>query len=92
MHKYGPHWPISNETVSCCCSYCCTLGMDSQLTYTTTNTTLVQELDNVAGQKAQLSVLELAMLSASVFAAGSGPLLLGGHITQFLAPASAACE
>lgn len=52
----------------------------------------VQELDTVAGQRAQLSGLELVMLSACVLAAGSGPLLLGGHITEFLAPASAACE
>lgn len=51
----------------------------------------VQYLDMATGQKAQLSPLELTALSLSVLAAGSGPLLLGGKITEFLAPASAAC-
>jgi hypothetical protein len=50
----------------------------------------MQFLDISTGQRPQLSALELAALSLSVIAAGSGPLLLGGKITEFLAPASAA--
>jgi hypothetical protein len=56
-----------------------------------TDTLAVQFLDISTGQRPQLSALELAALSLSVIAAGSGPLLLGGKITEFLAPASAAC-
>jgi hypothetical protein len=52
----------------------------------------MQMLDKFTGEKAQLSVLELTMLSASVLAAGSGPLIFGGHITNVLAPSAAACK
>ena len=47
-------------------------------------------MDTLAGQRPQLSYLEAFLLTASVGAAASGPLLLGGHITEFLAPSSAA--
>jgi hypothetical protein len=50
----------------------------------------VQQLDRQAGQKAQLSIVEFALLSFAVCSAASGPLLLGGHITEFLAPSAAA--
>lgn len=52
----------------------------------------VQLLDNLAGQKPQLTALELFMLSTSVAAAASGPWILGGKLTEFLAPTAAACE
>lgn len=52
----------------------------------------VQLLDNLAGQKPQLRGLELFMLSASVAAAASGPWILGGKLTEFLAPTAAACK
>ena len=51
----------------------------------------VQLLDNLAGQKPQLTALELFMLSTSVAAAASGPWILGGKLTEFLAPTAAAC-
>ena len=47
-------------------------------------------LDLVAGQKPQLSGLEATLLSLAVLSAASGPLLLGGKITEFLAPSAAA--
>jgi hypothetical protein len=53
---------------------------------------IVQLLDNLAGQKPQLTALELLMLSASVAAAASGPWILGGKLTEFLAPTAAACR
>ena len=52
----------------------------------------VQLLDNLAGMKPQLSALELSLLCLSVFAAGSGPWILGGKLTNFLAPTAAACK
>jgi hypothetical protein len=52
----------------------------------------VQLLDKVAGQKPQLTALELTLLSISVAAAASGPWLLGGKLTEFLAPTAAACK
>ena len=52
----------------------------------------MQLLDNMAGQQAQLTALELTLLSLSVGAAASGPFLLGGKLTEFLAPTSAACK
>lgn len=50
----------------------------------------MQLLDKVAGQKPQLTALELTLLSASVAAAASGPWLVGGKLTEFLAPTAAA--
>jgi hypothetical protein len=50
----------------------------------------MQLLDNLAGQRPQLSALEAVLLSAAVLSAAGGPLLLGGHITEFLAPFAAA--
>lgn len=52
----------------------------------------MQMLDDQAGQQAQLTKLELIMLSLSVTAAASGPFILGGELTEFLAPTSAACK
>jgi hypothetical protein len=52
----------------------------------------VQLLDNLTGQKPQLTALELFMLSLSVAAAASGPWILGGKLTEFLAPTAAACK
>jgi hypothetical protein len=49
-------------------------------------------LDTLAGEKPQLTALEFSLLSLSVFAAGSGPWLLGGKLTEFLAPTAAACK
>jgi hypothetical protein len=53
---------------------------------------VVQLLDNLAGQKPQLTGLELGLLSMSVFAAASGPFLFGGALTEVLAPTAAACK
>jgi len=50
----------------------------------------MQLLDTLTGQRPQLRPLELALLTGSVLAALSGPALVGGHITGFIAPASAA--
>ena len=50
----------------------------------------MQFLDRIAGQRPQLSVLEASLLSFAVLSAASGPLLLGGKITEFLAPSAAA--
>ena len=52
----------------------------------------MQLLDNLAGQKPQLTALELFMLTASVTAAASGPWVMGGALTEFLAPTAAACK
>jgi hypothetical protein len=52
----------------------------------------VQILDRLAGQKPQLTALEITMLSTSVFAAASGPWFLGGSLTRFVAPTAAACK
>ena len=52
----------------------------------------VQLLDNLTGQKPQLTALELLMLSSSVAAAASGPWIFGGKLTEFLAPTAAACK
>lgn len=51
----------------------------------------MQLLDNMAGQQPQLTALELTLLSAAVGAAASGPFIMGGALTEFLAPTSAAC-
>ena len=53
---------------------------------------IVQLLDRMAGQKPQLTSLELILLSTSVMAAASGPWILGGTLTEFLAPTAAACK
>lgn len=50
----------------------------------------MQLLDNLAGSKPQISLLESFLLTAAVFSAASGPVLMGGHITEFLAPSAAA--
>lgn len=52
----------------------------------------MQLLDKVAGQKPQLTALELTILTTSVAAAASGPWVLGGKLTEFLAPTAAACK
>lgn len=52
----------------------------------------MQLLDNLAGQKAQLTTLELLMLSASVTAASSSPWIMGGKLTEVLPPTAAACK
>ena len=52
----------------------------------------MQLLDNLAGQKPQLTALELFMLTSSVTAAASGPWIMGGTLTEFLAPTAAACK
>ena len=52
----------------------------------------MQLLDNLAGQKPQLSALELVMLSASVAAASSSPWIMGGKLTEVLPPTAAACK
>ena len=50
----------------------------------------MQLLDTLAGAKPQLTALEFSLLSLSVFAAGSGPFIFGGRLTEFLAPTAAA--
>ena len=52
----------------------------------------MQLLDNLAGQKPQLSALELLMLSGSVAAASSSPWIMGGSLTEVLPPTAAACK
>ena len=52
----------------------------------------MQLLDNLAGQKPQLTALELIMLSASVTAASSSPWIMGGQLTEVLPPTAAACK
>jgi hypothetical protein len=51
---------------------------------------IVQLLDTLAGQRPQLSALEFTLLSLAVLSAATSPLLLGGHIAEFLAPSAAA--
>lgn len=50
----------------------------------------MQLLDNLAGQRPQLSFLEAVLLTSAVASAAGGPLFLGGQITEFLAPSAAA--
>lgn len=52
----------------------------------------MQLLDNITAEKPQLSQLELTLLSLSVLAAGSGPILFadGARVAEVLAPACAA--
>ncbi len=52
----------------------------------------MQLLDNLAGQKPQLTALELLLLSASVTAASSSPWIMGGKLTEVLPPTAAACK
>jgi hypothetical protein len=47
-------------------------------------------LDTLAGQKPQLSSLELSLLTGAVLSAVCSPLLMGGHLTGVLAPSAAA--
>ena len=49
-------------------------------------------LDVLAGQRPQLTALEFALLSMTVVSAASGPLILNGALTEFLAPTAAACK
>jgi hypothetical protein len=49
-------------------------------------------LDRWVVRKPQLSPVEFALLSMSVLAAGAGPLILDGEVTELLAPAAAACK
>lgn len=46
-------------------------------------------LDEVAGQKQQLNVLEFSILSSCILAAAAAPLM-GGSLTEFIAPSAAA--
>jgi hypothetical protein len=57
---------------------------------TTISIRQVQSLDLIAGQKPQLSGLEAFLLVAAVLSAAAGPVVLGGKITEFLAPSAAA--
>jgi len=50
----------------------------------------MQLLDNLAGQKPQLTVLELVLLSASVTAASSSPWIMHGKLLEVLPPTAAA--
>jgi hypothetical protein len=50
----------------------------------------VQLLDTLAGQRPQLSRLEFTLLFSAVVSAATSPLLLGGHVAEFLAPSAAA--
>jgi len=50
----------------------------------------VQLLDRLAGNKPQLSALEFALLAGSVATSLGSPLILGGHIAEFIAPSAAA--
>lgn len=47
-------------------------------------------LDTLAGTRPQLSAFEAILLMSAVISAGSGPLIVGGHLTEFLAPSAAA--
>lgn len=50
----------------------------------------MQLLDTLAGQRPQLSALEFSLLFTAVATAATSPLLLGGHVAEFLAPSAAA--
>lgn len=49
-------------------------------------------LDNLAGQRPQLTVLELILLSLSVTAASASPWIFGGQLAEVLPPTAAACK
>ena len=48
-------------------------------------------LDNLASSQPQLSLTEVGLLMGSVVMSGVGPMI-GGSVTEVLAPAMAACE
>lgn len=50
----------------------------------------MQALDRIAGETPQISAVEASLLIGAVLCAFCGPLLLGGRITEFLAPSAAA--
>lgn len=50
----------------------------------------MQQLDKLAGQKPQLSTIELVLLTGAVAASFSGPLVLAGRLTEFISPVAAA--
>ena len=47
-------------------------------------------LDEIAGQKQQLNALEFSLLSGCILAAAAAPIM-GGSLTEFIAPSAAAC-
>ena len=47
-------------------------------------------LDRLAGQKPQLSFIELTLLVGAVIASATSPHVLNGRITEFIAPSAAA--
>ncbi|CAB9521909.1 Putative calmodulin-like protein [Seminavis robusta] len=49
----------------------------------------MEMLDELAGQKSQLNTLEATILAGCIAAAASGPLI-GGSLTEFVAPSAAA--
>ena len=51
-------------------------------------------LENMAGEKPQLSTLELILLTTSVWIVATAPSLFAGYfkVTEVLAPAAATCE
>lgn len=51
---------------------------------------IVQLLDRLAGQKPQLSVIEITLLTAAVATCVSGPIVLDGKLAEFIAPSMAA--
>ena len=48
-------------------------------------------LDEMAGKRQHLNALETGILAACIAAAASGPLM-GGSLTEFVAPSAAACK
>jgi hypothetical protein len=50
----------------------------------------VQLLDQLAGQRPQLSALELFLLSAAVATSACSPFILSGRLTEFISPVAAA--
>lgn len=54
------------------------------------NNNEVEMLDEIAGQKQQLNALEVSLLSGCILAAAAAPIM-GGTLTEFIAPSAAAC-
>jgi hypothetical protein len=52
----------------------------------------VQLLDTLAGEKPQISTLEFTLLSLSVLAASTSPLIGSQKLIEVIGPASAACK
>ena len=52
---------------------------------------IVELLDELAGKKQQLNVVEFAILTGCIAISAAAPLL-GGTLTEFIAPSAAACE